>query len=92
MEVTWKKKIRGGHRALASQTIMQVYEAIENPVNPKSTLTKLRQCKMALEEKQTILQRWDEEILEQITKDEVEEEIAQADVSTEKVQRAMIMK
>ena len=39
-----------------------------------------------------ILRRWDEEILEQITEDEVEEEIAQADVSTEKVQRAMIMR
>ena len=55
MEVTRKKKIRGGHRASASRTITQVYEAIENPDNPESTLTKFRQCKMALEEKQTIL-------------------------------------
>ena len=90
MEVTRKKKIRGGHRASASRTITQIYEAIENPDNPESTLTKLKQCKMALKEKQTILRQWDAEILEQITKDEVEEEIAQADVFTEKVQRVMI--
>ena len=85
-----KKKIRGGHRSSATRTITQIYEAIENPDNPESTLTKLKQCKMALEEKRQVVKRCDEEILEQTNEDDLEDEIEQADVFAERVQRAII--
>lgn len=75
--------IRGGHKVLANQTISQVYEAIEN-------LTKLKQCKMALKEKLEVMKQCDQEILEQISKGEVENKIEQADMFKEKVQRAII--
>ena len=88
--LTRKKKVRGGHRSSANRTISQIYETIESTENPESTLTKLKQCKMALEEKLEVVKRCDEEILELTREDDVENEIEQADVFKEKVQRAVI--
>ena len=85
-----KKKVRGGHRASATRTVTQIYEAIENPDNPESTLTKMKQCKDALLEKLDTVKQLDAEILDAVDESEVEHEIDQADVFKEKVQRAII--
>ena len=82
-----KKKIHEGHRASATRTVTQIYEVIENPSNPESTLT---QCKTALEEKLETVPQLDSEILDSVEEGEVENEIEQADVFKEKVQRAII--
>ena len=61
------------------------------PDNPESTLTtQLKQCKIALEEKRQVIKRCNEEILKQTNKDNLEDKITQADLFTEKVQRAII--
>ena len=55
-------------------------------------VTKLRQCKLALQEKLEIIKQLDDEILQLVDDEEVENEIEQADTYTfkERVQRAMI--
>ena len=85
-----KKKVRGGHRSSASRTITQIYEALESTTGIETNLTKLTQCKLALEEKLEIVKRFDSKILELVSEDEVENEIEQADVFGERVQRAVI--
>ena len=85
-----KKKVRGGHRSSASRTITQIYEALESTTGIETNLTKLTQCKLALEEKLEIVKHFDSEILELVSEDKVESEIEQADVFGERVQRAVI--
>ena len=85
-----KKKIRGGHRSSATRTINEVYETIESTADRGSVITKLMQCKLTLEDKLVIMQRYDNEILELIGDQEVEDEIDQADTFNERVHRAII--
>lgn len=85
-----KKKVRGGHRSSATRTISQVYEVIEATTGRETDLTKLQQCKLALEEKLEIVKQFDVEILNLVQEDKVEAEIEQADVFKEKLQRAII--
>ena len=89
-ELARKKKIRGGHRASATRMVTQVLDAIEHPDNPESTLTKLKQCKAALEEKLDTVKQLDADILDEVDETDVENEIDQADVFKEKVQREII--
>ena len=53
-------------------------------------MTKLKQCKAALEEKLDTVKQLDADILDEVDETDVENEIGQADVFTEKVQRAII--
>ena len=70
--------------------VTQVLDAIEHLDNPESTLTKLKQCKAALEEKLDTVKQLDADILDEVDETDVENEIEQADVFKEKVQRAII--
>ena len=72
------------------QTIAQIYEVIESTTRAGSDLTRLTQCKLALEEKLTTVKQLDAEILDLVQEDELESEIEQADVFAERVQRAII--
>ena len=85
-----KKKIGRGHRSSATRTINEVYETIESTADRGSVITKLMQCKLTLEDKLVIMQRYDNEILELIGDQEVEDEIDQADTFNERLHRAII--
>ena len=85
-----KKKIQGGHRSSTTRTINQVYESIESTDEVEAVVTKLRQCKLALQEKLEVIKQLDDDILQLVEDEEVENEIEQADTFKERVQRAMI--
>ena len=53
-------------------------------------MTKLRQCKLALQEKLEIIKQFDDEILQLVNDEEVENETEHADTFKERVHRAMI--
>ena len=85
-----KKRIRGGHRSSTTRIISQIYESVESTDEVESVMTKLRQCKLVLQEKLEIIKQLDDEILQLVDDEEVENEIEQADTFKERVQRAMI--
>lgn len=85
-----KKRIRGGHRGSAKRTITELYEAIESTDGVEAVITKLRQCKLALEEKLETVRHIDGQILELVTDEELEDEIEQSDIFRERLQRAII--
>ena len=58
-----KKRVRGGHKASVTQMISQIYEVLDTPNEIGANLTKLVQCKLALEEKLAIVKHCDSEIL-----------------------------
>ena len=70
-----KKKIRGGHRSSTTKIINQVYESVESTNEVESVVTRLRQCKLALQEKLEIIEQHDDEILQLVDDEEVENEI-----------------
>ena len=53
-------------------------------------MTKLKQCKTALEEKLETVTQLDSEILDSVEEGEVKNEIEQAEMFKEKVQRAIV--
>ena len=55
--LTRKKRVRGGHRSSAVRTITQIYEAIESTDEVGTIITKLKQSKIALQEKIEIVKR-----------------------------------
>ena len=85
-----KKNVRDRHRSSGTRTIAQIYEVIESTTRAGSDLTRLTECKLALEEKLTTVKQLDAEILDLVQEDELESEIEQADVFAERVQRAII--
>ena len=85
-----KKRIRGGHRSSATRTISEIYETIESTADREPVITKLMQCKLTLKEKLDTIKRYDDEILGLVEDGEVEDEIDQADIFNERVQRAII--
>ena len=85
-----KKKVRGGHRSSTTRIISQIYETTESTDEVEVVVTKLRQCKLALQEKLEIIKQLDDEILQLVDDEEVESAIEQADTFKERVQRAMI--
>ena len=85
-----KKRVRGGHRASATRTISQIYEVMESTDDVGNIITKLKQCKLALQEKIETVKNLDDEILELVDDDDVENEIEEADTFKERVQRAII--
>ena len=84
-----KRKIRG-HRSSTTRINSQVYESIESTDEVESVVTKLKQCKLALQEKLEIIKQLNDEMLELVEDEKVENEIEQADTFKERVQRAMI--
>ena len=87
-----KKRIRAGHKGSTTRIITQVYETLggERGRLHGATLSRLRQYSEALKEKSDLLKRLDGEILELVKEEELEEEIEQADVFSEKIQLALI--
>ena len=59
-----KKKVRGGHRSSTTRIISQIYETMESTDEVEVVVTKLRQCKLALQEKLEIIKQLDDEILQ----------------------------
>ena len=88
--LTRKKRVRGGHRSSAVRTITQIYEAIESTDEVGTIITKLKQSKIALQEKIEIVKRLYDEILGLVDDEEVKNEIEQADTFQDRVQRAII--
>ena len=82
--------MRGGHRSSAIRMIGKIYEVMESTDEVEAIITKLKQCKLALQEKIETVKSLDEEILELVDDDDVENEIEQADTFKERVQRAII--
>ena len=71
-----KKRIRAGHRASATRTLMKVNEALTAETSDES---KLLQLKLTLEEKLGTLKLLDGEIIDLIEEDALATEIEQAD-------------
>ena len=85
------KRVRGGHRGSATCMLQEVYETIESTVNRDSIVTRMKQCKISLEEKLEIIKHQDKEILELIENEEVEHEIEEADTFSGRVRKAIII-
>ena len=85
--LSWKKRMRGGHRASATRIITQVYETIESTDSVGEMITKLKQCIVALQEKLEVVRQLDSEILDLVEENELKEELA--DEFTAKVRRAI---
>ena len=85
------KRVRRGHRGSATCMLQEVYETIESTVNRDSIVTRMKQCKISLEEKLEIIKHQDKEILELIKNEEVEHEIEEADTFSGRVRKAIII-
>ena len=88
-----KKKVRGGHRASATQMVQAVGEmiaAFEAEPTSELNVKRLLQLKLSLEEKLSTLKQLDEEILDLVDGEAVEEEIEQADAFKEKIYAATV--
>ena len=85
-----KKRVRRGHRASATRTIAQMYEAKESADDRESILTTLMQCKLSLQGKLDTVKQLDNEILELVDDADVDDEIEQADIFKERLQVAII--
>ena len=81
------KRVRGGHRSSATRFLAKIDEELEKDV---ADVLKLRQLKQSIEEKAAILTTMNAEVLEKAPDEEVEDEIQQADICTEKIQLALL--
>ena len=83
-----KKHVRGGHRASVTRMLAQVNEMLESP---ELDVSKLKQFRSGLVEKQRILRALDAELLEAaITEEDIGEEIQQSDLYSERIELAII--
>ena len=83
-----ERKVRGGHRSSTARIISQIYETMESTDEVETIITKLKQYKLALQEKLEVFKQLDDEILQLVDDEEVDHEIEQADTFKERVQRA----
>ena len=81
------KKVRGGHRASATRTLAKANDTL---AETSKDVSKLKQLKLALENKADTLKKLDEEVLEKTPDDELDEEIQQADMFAEDIQLAIV--
>ena len=88
-ELERKRKLRGAHRAAITWTIKQVQEL---SALPKIDKARLRQKRIALEEKRGINKRLDSEKLEAVPGEELVTEIERADEVQEHLELAIINK
>ena len=88
-ELERKRKLRGTHRAAITWTIKQVQEL---SALPKIDKARLRQKRIALEEKRGIIKQLDSEKLEAVPVEELVTEIERADEVQEHLELAIINK
>ena len=67
------------HRSSTTRMVHEIYETIESSADRDSIITKLKQCKISLEEKLEAIKQQDGEILKLVRDEEVEHEIEEAD-------------
>ena len=85
-ELPWKKKVRGGHKASATRMMSRVDEIMAAAGDPD--IATLNQLGMSLKEKLQEIKVFDSEIL--ALDEELEEEIAQADLFKERIYSTLI--
>ena len=85
--VARKKRIRGGHKALATRMLSQIDALLEQE---SPDLSKLSQLKLSLHEKLETLKLLDGEMLDLVEEEELTSEIEQADAFKEGIYTAVI--
>ncbi|CAB3977446.1 Hypothetical predicted protein [Paramuricea clavata] len=90
-ELKRKIRVRGGHRASAKRIIAAAEESLQvfDPNNPE-TVIRVKQQLTTLKEKMKTLSVHDEEILSLVKKEEIENEIEQADIFKERLQHSIV--
>ena len=76
------RKVRMGHRVSTRKIISsveEILETLEEQDQPSAIITQLRQQKLLLQEKLDTIQKLDEDILAVVSKDQIHEEICEAD-------------
>ena len=89
-KLTRKKRVRGGHKASATRLLTKAVEemvASERPVDP----FKLNQLGMSIKEKLEDIKVLEAEILTLVGEEELEGEIAQADLFKERIYSTLIL-
>ena len=87
-ELARKKKVRGGHKASATRMMSRADELMASEGAPD--VSKLNQLGMSLKEKLQEIKVFDSEILALVKDDELEDEIAQADLFKERIYSTLI--
>ena len=87
-ELARKKKVRGGHKASATRMMLRVEELMRADEDPD--ISKLNQLGMSLKEKLQEVKVFDSEILALVKDEELEDEIAQADLFKERIYSTLI--
>lgn len=87
-ELPRKKKVRGGHKASATRMMSRVDELMAAEGDPD--ISTLNQLGMSLKEKLQEVKVFDSEILALVKDEELEEEIAQADLFKERIYSTLI--
>ena len=87
-ELARKKKVRGGHKASATRMMLRADELMASEGAPD--VSKLNQLEMSLKEKLQEIKVFDSEILALVKDDELEDEIAQADLFKERIYSTLI--
>ena len=90
-ELARKKRVRGGHRASTTKMIVKAEETLEaTDARGVPDLPKLSQLEMSIKEKLNEIGRLDSEILALVDEEELDEEIAQADLYKERIYSTLI--
>ena len=82
------RKVRGGHKASATRMMSRADELMASEGAPD--VSKLNQLGMSLKEKLQEVKVFDSEILTLVEDDELEDEIAQADLFKERIYSTLI--
>ena len=85
----WKKRVRAGHKSSATRMMTRVKEMLAS--EESLDLSKLNQLRMSLKEKLEEIKVLDGEILSPVKDEEVDDEIAQADLYKEKIYSTLIL-
>ena len=88
-ELTRRKRVRAGHKASATRMINRVEEMLS--AEDRTDPSKLNQLGMSLKEKLKEIKVLDSEILTLVRDEELEDEIAQADLYKERIYSTLIM-
>ena len=90
-EFSRKRSTRGGYRSTATRIITSAIKILATGDLPEIAkhAVKLNQQKASLQEKRTILQKLDMEILALVNEEEIETEIERADLVEENIQLAI---
>ena len=90
-ELARKKRVRGGHRSSTTKMIAKAEETLEAaPARGIPALPNLSQLEMSIKEKLNEIRTLDSEILALINEEELDEEIAQANLYKERIYSTLI--